>query len=252
MLFSFWGLPLPSPPLLLELRCQEETTHESSYILRQFAAQSYELHTYVTNHDGKKFTALHQQFKNTLLECSPAEEHWPALMSQNGLDMQTVFGQHFKKSLQSAKWPVFPKLLHEAVQQAVGAFEQKYSDQYAAAKKSQQPLEAVVGHVVAKLLPSKPLGEALALFVAAQDAEPTTVDMPAWKDKVLANERRESKFSNAEVKLIIAKLNVHFSTVMVDAEQKTNLELEGFSSTDLVQKKMKLVRVGALATRSQL
>ena len=83
--------------------------------------------------------------------------------------------------------------------------------------------------------------------------QPTATSFQEWHRHVVGRERFENSLSNAEIKVVVAQLNLHFAGQMakyLDANETctSNLHTDGFDANVTVQKKCSLVRVGEGAT----
>ena len=120
----------------------------------------------------------------------------------------------------------------------------------------QAPLNAVLTRVTVKHAKNHGTeGTPAAPLAPAPDK---LLSLSAWFDHIQSVETSEGKLQQAEVKIICAQLNfllLKKSLLTYNAVDKgnagitTNLHIEGFETSSIMQKKIKLTRQGETSTR---
>ena len=207
---------------------------------------------FISANNGERFVELVAQLTAELRAAVPSPwETWPAILDRIGLDIQQVLGQSFAADMRKQNWDFFPQSKNKAVDQVIQAYEKKFSDQSAASQMLLDPLGSVLNRLTAKHKKRSP--DALVLQGDAPPAAAVLTSMSDWCGIVTELEAQGGKLLQADLKILCAQLNLSLVKKAMPtyraASTLTNLHLDGFEKHNVVQKRVKLTRLGDQATR---
>ena len=217
-------------------------------VMVSFMHEAYALHEFCLLNDGKRWPLMAEQFRTSLASANKPSTQWKAAIAAAALPPSVI-----PSVTELQKLDVFPSERSAAISK----LEEEFGKHFALQREAHQILNNPLAETIAKWVgkhASQPVAAAKAEGTVVS-TEPAVAKAPSvplhqWRAAIVSQEKLDQPFSEAQIKEVIAKLNLHFSTLAcraysdVSEDQVGNVFVKDFDEKVTVQK-IALVREGS-------
>ena len=231
---------------LKDVMCKSEGTLIEA--LTSFMSEAYTQHEFCLQNDGKRWPLMAEQFRTNLASADKPSAKWKTAIATAGLPPTVI-----PSVTELQKLDVFPSERSAAISKLEEEFGKHFALQREAHQILSNPLAETIAkwvtkHTTQPAVAGKVGGAVVSVEKAAEKA--TSVPLHQWRAAIVAQEKLDQPFSEAQIKEVIAYLNLHFSILACQAYPKAaggqdgNIFVKNFDEKATVQK-VTLVREGS-------